>query len=111
MTFETIDLDRLVSMTTFTETVSTPDHAVIARTGMTLDTVFQTVFFIAYSLLYRFIALVQEQVHLIYAHPLRIFYTLTALADIELGHNRTRCPDGRSGKQQDEQERFHLSVI
>ncbi|OFZ66345.1 MAG: hypothetical protein A2V79_10145 [Betaproteobacteria bacterium RBG_16_56_24] len=91
-------------MTTFTETVSTPDHAVIARTGMTLDTVFQTVLFIAYSLMHRFIALVQEQVHVIYAHPLRIFYTLTALADIELGHAVAFC-SARSRAATENQQR------
>jgi hypothetical protein len=104
VTFEAIDLDRFVTVTAVAETVSAPDHAVIACTGMTLDAILQTVFSVAYALVYCFIALLEKHLHVVLAHPLRLFHALAAFAYIELGHAVTfrgigRCAHAKCSQQ------------
>lgn len=91
MTFETIDLDRFVTVTAFAETICTPDHAVIAQTSMTLDAILQAIFSVAYALVYCFIALLKKHTHVVLAHPLRLCHALAAFAYIELGHAVAFC--------------------
>lgn len=85
MAFKAINFYCFIAMTPLAEAVIATDYSVITQTGMALDTVFQAVFFVTYAFVYRFIALVDEQMHVILAHPLRVFHTLTTPAYIELG--------------------------
>jgi hypothetical protein len=89
-------LHGLVSMTTLTKTVSSPDHAVVLGACVTIDAVLQTEFFLAYAPVYRFVSLVQQHMHMILAHPLGILDTFPALADINLGHAIAFCGYGRN---------------
>jgi hypothetical protein len=98
-------------MTALTETVGTPNHAVVLGAGMALDAILQAIFPVAFALMHGLIALLQQHMHVVLAHPLRLFHALAALADVELGHQGIGRPSGRSGKQQDEQKSFHLGII
>jgi hypothetical protein len=93
MAFETVNLHRFITMAGHTKTVIARNHAIIFRAGMALNTVFQAVFFVAYAFTHRLIALMLEQVHMIFAHPLRFFHTLPSLADIDSRRTRSGSPD------------------
>ena len=101
MTFEAINTDRLISMASLAETVVTSDYTVVHGTCMTLYAILQADFVDAYAFAYCFVALMNQQMHVVYTHPLRVSHTLTAfdtLADIQLRAKGIRCEGGHCGK-------------
>ena len=99
MTLETIYLDCLEAMATHAKTIGSRYHTVVLGAGMAFDAIFQVVFTITYTLMYRLISLLQQYMHVIHAHPLRIFHAFTSLADVELWNQGISRPNGCNGKQ------------
>jgi hypothetical protein len=98
--FKAIYPDRLIAVAALTKAISPSQHIIVAQAGMALDTALEANGIVAYTFVHRFIALVQQQMHVVFAHPLRILDALPALSDVELGHQRIRCPYRHGGKQQ-----------
>ena len=92
MALEAIQLDRFVFVATDAEAVSARSHAVVLGAGMALDAGLQTVLLITDASTQGIVAAVLEQVHVVLAHPLRIFHALSALADVQLGRGRLTGP-------------------
>jgi len=86
MAFKAVYLYRLVAMAADTEAILSSNHAVVLQAGMAFDAILQALRLFAYALVYCFIALVQKYMHVVLAHPLRVFYTLPPFAYVELGH-------------------------
>jgi len=86
MALETVYLDCFEAMAAHAKTICSRYHAVVLGAGMAFDTIFQAVFAITYTLMYRLISLLQQYMHVIPAHPLRFFHTLPTFADVEFGY-------------------------
>jgi hypothetical protein len=63
---------------------------VVVVDSVALHAVFQTVFFRAYSFIHGFIALVQQQFHMMRTHVFGIFHALIAFAFGDFGQGRSR---------------------
>ena len=86
MALKTVNADRCIGMTTVAEMLFTADTwRIRCITDMTIDALDQAVLLVANAFVHRFIALVENILHVVHAHVLSFLYAALCLAETVLG--------------------------
>ena len=86
MALKTVNADGCIGMTTVAEMFFTADAwRIRGITDMAVDALDQAVLLVADTFVHRFIALVEDIVHVVHAHVLSFLYAALCLAEAALG--------------------------
>lgn len=109
--FETVDLDRGISMAALAKIFIAADDRIGLLAGMALDAVLKAVLGGANAFVHRLVALMHQELHMVLAHVVGVFDAALALAGFDdrlryaalLGGSRLRRP----GRQRKTHPRCH----